>query len=303
MKTTTLNVKGMHCNACKLLLETSLSKLPRIKKVEAKVSKGTVSLSYEGTLPLEDITTVIRECGYEVSEEAVNRPRLSKNLKDYKILLISLISFILLYLILRQTGISSLFDIQSQKSPSLGLVLLIGITAGFSSCMAVVGGLVLAISTKRNTHNTQQSFGQKIIPHLRFNVGRIVGFGVLGGVLGLFGSVLNLSPFVMAVITLIVGVVMLVLGINLTHISPKISSFSFSLPKTPLTSLDPLVEKSHSSLKNSWKTFGAGMLTFFLPCGFTFAMQLYAISTGSFRMGMAVMSLFAVGTLPGLLGV
>jgi sulfite exporter TauE/SafE len=32
-------------------------------------------------------------------------------------------------------------------------------------------------------------------------------------------------------------------------------------------------------------------------------MQLYAMSTGSFRMGALVMLLFALGTLPGLLGV
>jgi hypothetical protein len=34
----------------------------------------------------------------------------------------------------------------------------------------------------------------------------------------------------MAVMTLIVGVVMILLGINLTHISPKLSAISVSLP-------------------------------------------------------------------------
>jgi plastocyanin len=46
-----------------------------------------------------------------------------------------------------------------------------------------------------------------------------------------------------------------------------------------------------------------GTLTFFLPCGFTQAMQLYAVSTGSFWQGMAIMGLFAIGTAPGLLGI
>lgn len=46
-----------------------------------------------------------------------------------------------------------------------------------------------------------------------------------------------------------------------------------------------------------------GALTFFLPCGFTQAMQLYAVSTGSFWQGMAIMALFALGTAPGLLGI
>ena len=46
-----------------------------------------------------------------------------------------------------------------------------------------------------------------------------------------------------------------------------------------------------------------GGLTFFLPCGFTQAMQLVAISSGSFVTGSMVMGLFAIGTAPGLLGI
>ena len=46
-----------------------------------------------------------------------------------------------------------------------------------------------------------------------------------------------------------------------------------------------------------------GALTFFLPCGFTQAMQLYAISTGNFGFGALVMGLFALGTAPGLLSI
>ena len=46
-----------------------------------------------------------------------------------------------------------------------------------------------------------------------------------------------------------------------------------------------------------------GALTFFLPCGFTQAMQLFAISTGSFSRGALIMGIFALGTAPGLLSV
>jgi hypothetical protein len=44
-------------------------------------------------------------------------------------------------------------------------------------------------------------------------------------------------------------------------------------------------------------------MTFFLPCGFTQAMQIYAVSTGSFVQGGLIMGLFALGTAPGLLGI
>jgi copper chaperone CopZ len=168
MKTTLLYLKGMHCNACKLLVEKALITLPNIQAVDAKVSKGQVRLKYTGNLNLEEIATVMRETGYELLATPPVRPRLSKDLNDYKILIISLLAFIFLYLLLKQVGITTLFDIQAD-TPSLGLVLLIGIAAGFSSCMAVIGGLVLAVSSKWNVHNAEKSFGKKLIPHFRFN--------------------------------------------------------------------------------------------------------------------------------------
>lgn len=44
-----------------------------------------------------------------------------------------------------------------------------------------------------------------------------------------------------------------------------------------------------------------GAATFFLPCGFTQAVQVYALSTGSPLVAGAIMAVFALGTAPGLL--
>jgi sulfite exporter TauE/SafE len=41
-----------------------------------------------------------------------------------------------------------------------------------------------------------------------------------------------------------------------------------------------------------------GVLTFFLPCGFTQSMQLYTLTTGNFLTGAFTMLAFALGTLP-----
>jgi sulfite exporter TauE/SafE len=96
--------------------------------------------------------------------------------------------------------------------------------------MAVVGGLVLAISSKRNQTTQEQSFGKKIVPHFWFNAGRIVGFAVFGGILGFLGQAISLSPFMMSVMIFIVGIVMFLLGVNVSQLSPKLSSLSLSLP-------------------------------------------------------------------------
>ena len=294
----------MHCNSCKLLLEKSISQIDKVKNVNANVQKWIVQIGYEQNPNIDDIKRIVHDCWYEVIQENVHRPWLSKNINDYKIMLLSLLWCIFLYSIISKTGILS-FNFNN-SSPSLGLVALIWLTAGFSTCMAIVWGLVLAISTKQNKQHEDLSFAKKIIPHLWFNVWRIVWFGILWGILGVFWSVISVSPFVMSVMTLVIGVVMLLLGINLTNISPKLSAISLSLPTWRLFTkkeTDILDKKSQTEYGKRWKLLVSGALTFFLPCGFTFAMQMYAIGTRSFWMGMAVMAIFAIGTLPGLLSI
>jgi hypothetical protein len=46
-----------------------------------------------------------------------------------------------------------------------------------------------------------------------------------------------------------------------------------------------------------------GAASFFLPCGFTQAVQVYALSTGSALQAGVVMAAFALGTAPGLISV
>jgi sulfite exporter TauE/SafE len=48
----------------------------------------------------------------------------------------------------------------------------------------------------------------------------------------------------------------------------------------------------------TWAPVLIGIGTFFLPCGFTQAMQIAALSSGSFISGFLIMSAFALGTLP-----
>lgn len=96
--------------------------------------------------------------------------------------------------------------------------------------------------------------------------------------------------------TTFVGVIMLLLGLNLTNLSPRLGSFSLKLPKF----LGNNVDGDGSS---RFSTVLSGVATFFLPCGFTLAMQVYAVSTGSFVTGALAMALFAIGTIPGLLSI
>ena len=88
----------------------------------------------------------------------------------------------------------------------------IGITASLSSCLAVVGGLVLSFSAKlsqRDFHKTSAGI---------FHAGRIIGFSVLGGILGIAGEVIAINNSVMAALGIFASLVMVILGINLLNI-------------------------------------------------------------------------------------
>jgi len=64
-----------------------------------------------------------------------------------------------------------------------------------------------------------------------------------------------------------------------------------------------LSHKLHDAAARETKgaAFVLGAATFFLPCGFTQALQLYALSQASFAVGALTMLAFALGTLPALL--
>jgi sulfite exporter TauE/SafE len=81
--------------------------------------------------------------------------------------------------------------------------------AGVSTCMALVGGLVLGLSSRYAEIHPESTMMQKFVPHFYFNLGRVIGFGILGGIIGSLGAVFSLSANWLGFLTIIVGLVMI----------------------------------------------------------------------------------------------
>jgi sulfite exporter TauE/SafE/copper chaperone CopZ len=300
IKKITVPVSGMHCRACEILIEKKLSDIPEIKSSQVSYKKRTAEIHYTVQKPNDkEIENAIREAGYSVGENS-KKPFFSRNISDYKDLVISLLFLIGIYLVLKNLGITNIRIGGGSNPASLPVVLLIGITAGLSTCMALVGGLILGISARHAEKHPEATAIQKFRPHLFFNAGRIGGYFILGGVLGSLGSFLQLSGTTMGMLTILVGIAMLMLGLKLVGIFPRLEQGGLTLPKSISRILGI---KSHEKEYSHRGSFITGVLTFFLPCGFTQAMQLYAVSTGNFLQGGLIMGIFALGTAPGLLGV
>jgi len=300
MKKLIIPIAGMHCKSCEILIEDKLSEIPEIQKSSVNHKKGVAEIFYKERPAKQAVEDAVRSAGYTIGVTG-KLPWFSQNTSDYKDFGIAFLFVIGFYFFLRESGFSDLVNIGDGAKPtSLSVALLVGLTAGFSTCLALVGGLVLGISARHAEKHPEATPLQKFRPHVFFNVGRILSYAILGGLLGSLGSLLQLSGTTLGVVTIAVGFGMLVLGIKLTGMCPRLETVSFTLPKG-LSRLFGISDKQKEySHKNS---LVLGAMTFFLPCGFTQAMQIYAVSTGSFTQGSLIMGLFALGTAPGLLGI
>jgi len=299
MNKTIVPIKGMHCRSCELLIEEKLNEIREVKKVKVSWKKKQAEIFSDQPLNTELLEQAIVNAGYEVGKE--EKQWISNDPNQWKDLIYAGIVLFVLYIVAKNSGLDSLNFASSNKPSSLLVVLVVGLTAGISTCMALVGGLILGISARHAEKHPEATTAQKFRPHLFFNIGRISSYFILGGLIGMIGKSFQLSGTALGALTITVGLVMLVLGLQLVEVFPKLSSGGLTLPPSLAKFFG--IKKYHDKEYSHTNSIVIGALTFFLPCGFTQAMQLYAMSTGSFLSGALIMSAFALGTAPGLLGV
>lgn len=286
MKTYTFHVNGMHCASCVALTESELMEVPEVTKAKSSLANLSVEVTGDfGDKNAEhiagDLSEVLRPHGYYLS---VERPKHSVTWSDFKLAVPIAAGFVVLFILLQKLGIVNLVN---ASEVGYGTAFIIGLIASVSTCMAVVGGLVLSMSANFAKEN------DKVKPQILFHVGRLVSFFVLGGVIGALGSAFELGITGTFVLSIIVALVLLVLGVNLLDIFPWAKKLQPTMPK--------FIGKSVHGLKNMNHTLTpliVGVATFFLPCGFTQSMQIYTLTTGSFWEGALIMGVFALGTFP-----
>lgn len=293
-------IKGMHCRSCEILVEEELKEIKNVDSVEVNYKTASAKIFYNGTKPSESvIKEAILKSGYIVGYDN-KQPFISSNIKDYQNLGLAFLILLALYLILKWFGVTDINLDPSAGNLSWGFIILFGLAAGFSTCMALIGGLVLGLSTKFTASYPEASTSQKFKPHLFFGLGRIIAYALFGGLLGVIGSALKISSTINGIMIIFVGLLMIIMGLQLINIFPRLSNFKITLPKSISRFFG--INKNNKHYSNIGATI-LGALTFFLPCGFTQAIQLYAISTGNFWSGSLTMALFALGTAPGLLSI
>lgn len=284
MKSFSYCVSGMHCKSCVILIESELQDHPQVSNVTPRLDSASVEVT--GNFGEKTKEEIMLELSPLLSKHSLQIEVTKKKIAwhEFRYAIPFAMLGIGLFILLQKLGIANLI---TSSDVGYGSAFIIGVIASLSSCMAVVGGLVLSLSANYAKQKTS------IQPHLTFHISRVLSFFVLGGVIGIIGSTFQLERMGTLIVGLIVALVLLVLGINLLDIIPATKKLQITLPSA--------LGKSINKLKNVESKMMPALLgaaTFFMPCGFTQSMQIYTLSTGSFWNGGLIMFAFALGTLP-----
>ena len=128
----------MHCRSCELLIEEKLKEVPEVKNVQVSWKKKNAIIYSKYQLDQGIIHQTVEEAGYEVG---LDEPKawITKDPIIYNDIFIAGITLFAVYFLARMFGLFNISFGSTSNPGSLFVVLLIGLTAGVSTCMALVG--------------------------------------------------------------------------------------------------------------------------------------------------------------------
>lgn len=134
----------------------------------------------------------------------------------------------LLFFLFQKTGVVEKISPKNLKI-TFGIAFLTGVVASFSTCLALIGSVVIAFNEKYSSRG--ENFYQAALrPNLMFHFGRLGTFFLLGGLLGLVGKQISINANFAGFLTIAVSTVMVWLGLNILGFLPSISTVGIKMP-------------------------------------------------------------------------
>jgi hypothetical protein len=168
-------------------------------------------------------------------------------------------------------------------------VAIIGFSIGLASslhCLVMCGPISLALPLGNLTTT------QKVFSILKYNLGRIITYLILGALFGALGSYINPLELQQS-ISIGIGI-LLIIGFILLYVSKfQISSYN---------KIYNIIKSQIVSQVKSRNFFLLGFFNGLLPCGFVYLAIATAIVAGSTANSILLMSSFGLATLPMMLG-
>ena len=296
-----LYIDGMTCINCQKRIENCLRKRVEIKEAEVSYETGTAEILYDANkITLQEIIRIINGLGYDAKAEPNSRKDIA--LRAVQELTIILAVFFLLqhFGILNRLAPDSLAD----ASMSYGMLFVIGMVTSVH-CIAMCGGINLSQTLQREA---SKDISRKMFKNtLMYNMGRVVSYTVIGGVLGAIGGLtgiggsLQSSSLLQGSLKLFAGIVMIIMGVNMLGIFQGLRGCLKNYPSKPQKIQDaffckklilflhkmrvPVFHKKlipfvHKKISGGRKTpFLIGICNGFMPCGPLQSMQIVALAS------------------------
>ena len=308
IKQTVFTIGGMTCVNCENKIEQQLKQRKGVKDATVSYNKGTAVVTFDREeINEEQMIQVIEQLDYEVirasfqkrqkdEKEEFNKKNTWNQVVGAGILLLAI------SVLMKQLGLSRIFNAfpQVEENMGYGMLFLIGLATSVH-CIGMCGGIHLSQCLSYQKNSGEQRHGEKgkkkwatVYPSFLYNLGRVLSYTVVGGVVGGFGSVISFSGKGKGAVQLIAGIFMVIMGINMLNIFPWLRKFNPRMPKVFARKINQGKQKNGA--------FFVGILNGLMPCGPLQAMQLYALSTESPLKGAFSMFLFSIGTVPLMFG-
>lgn len=275
----------MVCTSCEALITDGIKELSGVLEVKASYKKSSVFVRFDDSMcSYAKICSAIEKAGYSIETELTKDIKSKDKSSEY----LSIIGVILIaFIIIRLSQNSGAFDMSSKlgENTTYFMLFVVGLLTSLH-CVGMCGGIMMSQSIT----TIAKSKAAALKPSLLYNLGRVVSYTILGGIVGALGSVFSLTLTTQASIAIIAGIFMVIMGFNMAGFS-TFRGLTLKLPWSRC-----------NNKKNSSTPFVVGLLNGFMPCGPLQTMQLYALATGSAVKGALSMFIFAVGTVPLMLG-
>jgi uncharacterized protein len=200
----TVPVQGMTCAHCVTADERAIGVLPGVVDVKASCAHGRVQ-----GMTVEDpdramIEAALKREGYTLDLRASSPGRRAAE---------AAAAFMAVFAAILLAG-QFTARVGVADEMSLGMVFVSGLAASVSSCMAITGGLLVALVSKHSQRTRNLSRRERFLPLAYFNARLLSYPPFLGGAIGCAGSAFNLPPLATGVMKVAISAVMIFIGLH-----------------------------------------------------------------------------------------
>ena len=158
---------------------------------------------------------------------------------------------------------------------------------GSAHCVGMCGGFALSIGA------STESLSENVFRQSLYTAGRVFTYSTLGAAAGFGGlRLMQLNTHLPAWLAIVAGLFLIFQGLVTTGLLPKRNVLS-KPPCLAASFFGTLLQGG-----NRMRSFLAGLVTGFLPCGLLYGMLAGAASTSNLSAGAVMMAAFGFGTMP-----